>query len=90
MHDVFDARVKRPSVTISDFGSKKSWLHVRVHRDLETYSQYGKSPFIRPASLPGSRMCTRADHQEMSSPNTVAQVLVKLNMFSAVKRGKII
>lgn len=67
--------------------SKKKWLHVGVlHRALETYSQYGKPPFIRPASLPGSR--TRANRQEMSSPNTVAQVLVKLNMFSVVKRRK--
>lgn len=31
-------------------------------------------------------MCTRANRQETSSPNTVALVLVKLNMLSVVKR----
>lgn len=31
-------------------------------------------------------MCTRANRQETSSPNTMALVLVKLNMFSVVKR----
>lgn len=58
-----------------------------ANRALETDSQFGKSLFIRPVSLPGSRVCTRANHQEMSSPNTVALVLVKLNNLSVVKRG---
>jgi hypothetical protein len=33
-------------------------------------------------------MCTRANRQETSSPNTVALVLVKLNMLFVVKRRK--
>lgn len=45
MHDVFDARVKRPSVTIRDFGSKKSWLHVRVPTEILKRIPNTENPF---------------------------------------------